>query len=220
MSESVTKKTADMLFQFLHQMDNEAKTPVGEGFRAGLVNYPRHRGMEPGNEEKSIKRRLRELFTQSNWPAKTEVRYPGEARKKCDIVVSVPGDAKLWLEIKLAWKAWFSAAKGKIEYNSESIYRSYLLGPLYGGLEKSHSAMQDIEKLGRLGHLEAEYVAGLLVGFDSTDSPMAQDVEDLVDKCELLGKGWLVFGPEIWSDRNCEKCRFCCWCWIRKVSQS
>ena len=219
MIESVAEKMADMLFKFLRLMDNEAETPVGEGFRAGLVNYAAHRGMGARQDERSINQGLKELFSQFGWTAETEVRYPGR-RKKCDIVVSVPSTGKLWLEIKLAWKAWFSAAKRKIEYNSESIYRSYLLGPLYGGLEKSHSALQDIEKLGSLGHPEADYVTGLLVGFDSTDSPMVQDVEDLVDKSGLLEKEWSVFGPEIWHDRNCDKCRFCCWCWIRKVIES
>src|SRR5687768_2333837 len=54
------------------------------------------------------------------------VGLPG---KKCDLVIPTGQDTKLWLEIKLAWKAWFNCSMRPTWSNSS--FGSYLTGGIH-----------------------------------------------------------------------------------------
>lgn len=215
---SVPARFANTVFNCLRQMHDEADTIVGNGVRAGLVHYAMHCGKGPRQHEKTLYRRLAELFNLAGHAARTDVRYPGQSRQKCDIVVDFEGAGPVWIEVKTAWKTWMESS-GQIKDNSTSIYRSYLLGSV-GGLEKSHSTAQDFEKLSQLGAMDAGQVACLLFGFDAVNSPMDPDVEELARREKLISRGWEAFGPDIWPDYNGSRCRVLCWLWCRQAGET
>jgi len=210
---SVSAQFANTVFDFLRQMHDEADTIVGNDVRAGLVHYAMHCGKK--QHERSLCRRLAELMTQAGHAARTKVRYPGQSRQKCDVVVGFEGAEPVWLEVKTAWKTWMESS-GEIKNNSPSIYRSYLLGSA-GGLEKSHSTAQDFEKLSQLSATDASHMACLLFGFDAVDSPMDPDIEELARREQLTSRGWEAYGPETWPDYNGSRCRVLCWLWCRQA---
>ena len=42
-----------------------------------------------------------------------EQRYPHSTRQKCDLVFALSDTEKLWLELKIAWKAWSTASAAR-----------------------------------------------------------------------------------------------------------
>lgn len=119
------KTLATTLFELLRQMDQEATT-VCNGHPTGLQDYGRHARPElrrPQNEPEWSKR-LARLLTERGLPSEAEVKYPADPRKKCDVVVTLGPQQRLWIELKGAWRDYWQ------RQGSLYLYRSYLLHPL------------------------------------------------------------------------------------------
>jgi hypothetical protein len=199
-------------------MDDEATTPIN-GWHAGLCDYAGHLGLTTRSYEVPIYRRLAEMLKAAGYEARTDVPYPYGSGQQCDLVVTLGGGGAAWIEVKQAWKEWFSNRTSSVR--TSGFYRSYLLGAGGGGLPRSHSAAQDFEKLEQLRPPEADYAGVLLIGFDSPARPMDDEVGELTGNASLTSRGWRICGPEVWPDRNCAACRIVCLFWYRATgSQS
>jgi len=82
--DAIVSRVADRVFASLRQMEREADSIVGNGVRAGLVHYAKHRGVR--QYERSWKQRLAELLTESGHSTRNEVPYPNSSGR-CDVVV-------------------------------------------------------------------------------------------------------------------------------------
>jgi len=196
-------------------MDSEAITNIGNGFACGLTNYNHNYGLTSRKWEQTVNDRLAALFTENRCSAEREVRY-SHSRQKCDLLIDVPLIGKLWLEVKPAWKTWFSSS-GRMQSNSLPIYKSYLFGNTAKGLSRTHSFAQDFEKLQILTAEYGRYAGHLLIGFDSEDNPMISDILAVANKLNLSSEGWQMLGPETWADKNCQKCRFHVWFFCKRL---
>lgn len=206
---------ATTLFELLRQMDQEATT-VCNGHPTGLQDYGRHARPElrrPQNEPEWSKR-LARLLTERGLPSAAEVKYPADPRKKCDVVVTLGPQQRLWIELKGAWRDYWQ------RQGSLYLYRSYLLHPLVEGLnDKSHTVPRDLEKLTRLSAPEAQQVAMLLIGFERPDDTMDGDVGDLVRLARERGltdleTGWQAF-TDRWDSAHVPSQTVRCWYWTR-----
>jgi hypothetical protein len=195
-------------------MDAEASTLV-KGHRAGLYGYTAHCGSISRKFEDVWASRLAEILTDGGYPTAPQVAFPNQRRKKCDMVVQLPGRApkKLWVEFKTAWKTWFNRWDDVLVAKNQ-FYLPYLFGPLRPGLRKTHSATQDIWKLQEFAP-SGDALGFLLVGFDSAPSSMLPDVNAWVAEMELRKHGWRSLGPDVWADTCCGTCRTCSWYWWR-----
>lgn len=127
--------------------------------------------------------------------------YPGR-KKTCDLVVTLEDGPTVWIELKLAWKAWQNCS-GSVGHSS--AYKPYLLGSKH----KTHSAADDFAKLVDLAPPTA-HIGFLLIGFDSVESPMDTEVAALVR--DAHSKGWTA-QHLMWPDRRSSTCRIHCWFW-------
>ena len=129
------------------------------------------------------------------------VRYPGK-KKTCDLVVPVLSNLQLWIEVKLASKAWFDCDS---THRKSSAFTQYLRG----STGRRNSASEDFAKLTGLAPLGA-CLGFLLIGFDSEISPMDREVEDLNRKVKK--EGWII-DHRMWPDRRNTQFRIHCWFW-------
>ena len=210
---TVVLDAASSLFQCLRLMDAEAGVRP-DGKPTGLNWYGGHqkRSQKRPQTEPCWTQRLAELLPGYGFPAKAEVRYPRppkQQRNRCDLVIDMPQDEKLWLEIKGAWKAYWTRPRGR------SIYRSYLLSPLVPGLgEKTHTVPGDLAKLKAVRWPEGTEVGLLLVGFEAVNDPMDGDIAELVMATRLDRPPWQV-RADAWPDRYRAGERVRCWLWRR-----
>lgn len=206
-----------LIFQILRQMDAEAE-PTTEGVPTGLNWYGGHARTElkkPQSEpewSKAIAERLRE----QGFNAEAEVRYPASdavetPRTRCDVVVMDENGRRTWIEIKGAWRTYWEQS------GSLLLYRSYLLHPLVDGLDpKTHTVPLDMQKLATLRKPDADEAGILLIGFDSTQSPMDDDVAELTSLAGLDDAPWSLAADE-WDDAQRPGERIRCWLWRRPV---
>jgi len=206
-----------LIFQILRQMDAEAE-PTADGVPTGLNWYGGHARKElkkPQSEpewSKVIAARLRA----QRFNAEAEVRYPdtesaGAGRKRCDVVVTDDAGRRTWIEIKGAWRTYWEQS------GSLLLYRSYLLHPLVDGLDpKTHTVPLDMKKLAALRKPDADEAVILLVGFDSAESPMDDDVAELASLAGLDEAPWSLATDE-WDDAQRSGERIRCWLWRRPV---
>jgi hypothetical protein len=194
------------LFKLLHQMDDEADDSSGKRHHAGLTDYSIYKGLSGKQYEKSWNDRLAGLLRNGQVTTDRETRYPN-SKKKCDIVITLPDNILIWLEVKSAWKYWFSSISGKVEDNSQKWYRPYLLGDA----NEKYSVAHDIMKLNKLNAENANYLGLLTIGFDISSDPINPDMEQLIKEKSLKENGWNIYGSEIWPDRNHPNCRYNCW---------
>ena len=202
-----------ILFACLRLMDAEAIT-VRDGAVTGLSWYGAHsqHGRPKPRTEPEWMVRLARLLEELGLHTIREAMYPDltkNTKNRCDLLMYMPNGEKVWVEVKGAWKEYW-------RNHSESIYRSYLLHPLVPGLDqtKTHTVPLDLEKLARLHKPEADHVGMLVVGFDSTNAPMDDDIREL---CRLSGLGsdpWQTF-TDGWDDARRPLERVRCWLWIR-----
>ncbi len=203
---------ANTLLAALRQMDAEANTtfknsPTGLNFYGG---YFRPTLKRPPTET-SWTRRLKEILTTVGYPTKAEVHYPG-SKRKCDNVVTMPDGSLLWLENKGAWKQYW------IDYGNTGIYRSYLFHPLKPGLmKKTHTVPHDLQKLATLKKPDAHRVGYLLIGFDSVNAPMQDDVCELAALAKLDAARWMAFTTS-WSDGYRPGQCIHVWLWTSEVA--
>jgi len=184
------ERFAKIVQRSLREMDAIADAKI-LGSRAGLCNYAAFRQLN--HVERAWSLGLAEHLTKAGFPSDTEVSYPTQPRKKCDVVAELPHKERVWVEVKPAWRCWY--AEGRQKWNSMGIYRSYLLGPLEPGLSRSHSAAQDFDKLETLISGRGQYLGVVLIGFDEFGGPLTSDVDELVRRKRLVEKGWHSLGP-------------------------
>jgi hypothetical protein len=150
-----------------------------------------------------VQKKLVSFGRQVHW----ELPYPASPRRKCDLVIHVGAASRLWLELKVAWKAWFSCERGPTYSNS-----SYL--PYLQGKHHSHSFRGNFEKLGSAGIPGDGYRAVLLIGFDCARAPMNGEVAAVVQAaCQEIGP-WEPAAERHWLDRRCHDFRINVWSWV------
>ena len=169
----------------VYEIDKECTTRLN-GIEHGLVNVKlefRDRALrETGRnltEETLIHWLLRQKISTRDCCAEPyEVPYPNDRQKKCDLLVDVHGAKHLWIELKMAWKAWFNCTT-KPTYSNRP-YLSYL-----DGNGRTHSFRHDLEKLSGADLSPQDDRAVCLVGFDYKGKPMDEEVAAIVSSFKI-----------------------------------
>src|SRR4051812_15792646 len=99
---------ANELLDVVRGMDDEATTPVN-GVRAGLCDYAIHVGSNPKRYEVAWYRGIVSHLIRRGYDARADVDYPDGSGRECDVLVRFTASRSLWLEVKGAWKQWFSS---------------------------------------------------------------------------------------------------------------
>jgi len=209
------QKLFTTIFRLLKRMDMEANKLVRDQ-HTGLYwygGYAKPEQKKPQTEACWTKR-LAELLREEGYQVKDETQYPGlpKGRKnRCDLVIELSDNGKLWLEIKGAWKSyWYSRKK-------QSIYKSYLFYPLKPGLmEKSHATALDLEKLEQIRPPYGTCTGLLLIGFDSMEYPMDNDITEFIRLAGLDNSPW-ESAYDGWDDAYRDGERVRCWGWWRLI---
>jgi len=204
------------LFRSLRRMDDEANVRI-DGHPTGLAWYGGYfrPDFKKPQTEPSWSKRLAQLLPSEGYPCVDSVPYPHPSLKrcKCDIVAMLSDGHRVWIEIKGAWKEYWR------QNRREWIYRSYLLHPLVGGLDaKSHTVPIDLDRLKSIRSTDGSGVGCLLVGFDSDEAPMDQDVEELQRLAGLNRDPWMT-STTCWQDAYRPGCHVRLWFWHRGVAQ-
>lgn len=197
-----------LIFDTLKIMDNEAATVI-KGFHAGLSAHEIHTGYGDRKHEVSLRDGLKTRLTQAGYTTTAEKPYPGFSSRDCDLFTEVDGETKVWLEMKVAWKAWFRATEGRLVRN-HSLCRSYLLDE-----NRSHSLVGDFQKLTATRLPEGSVKAVLLIGFSEVLDPIWPLVADLFEGTAACFKDWHQLEPAIWLDRNDDSTQRECYIWWR-----
>jgi hypothetical protein len=197
----------------IQEIDRECSS-LGEDVEHGLVNVKlefKDRAYEETGkaltEEPLIAWLISQKLRCAGHVVGWEVPYPAVERKKCDLVLGLGGSQKLWLELKLAWKAWFNCGERPVFRNP-----SYL-GYLWGG-HRSHSFRHDLEKLGTGDWPIRDFRAVCLIGTDSAKAPMDADVGAVVEDVRVQGITWTRATERHWLDRRCPDFRVNVWTWV------
>lgn len=209
-------KLTQALFSALRQMDVEAVTLLGSGAPTGLSDYGRHARPELKRPQAEVEwsRRVAQLLRIEGFAVTTEVPYPAYAvpvtrrRQRCDLVIDLGEDGKLWLEVKGAWRDYWGGKSG--------IYLCYLLFPLAPeyDLGKDHTVPFDLAKLKALKQPEAQHVAELLIGFERHDDPMDTEIGSLIRLAEL--DQWQTH-VDAWDSTVVPSQRIRAWLWHKKI---
>jgi len=226
------KEFAVDAFESLRAIDLEANTLVGHA-EAGLCGAVTHwrKQIKAGVCDGPTNWRTMKEEATWTWRLRTHLEERGyqyvkkdkeeEARKygtkRIDAIIAIQPDEKLWLEIKIAWKH-YRRSSGTFHDNS-STYSSYLMGK---SKSRSHSLARDFDKLEKLRGEEGDQLGVLLIGFDSNQLTMLDDIDRLSNSERLSQRGWLQVGPSQWNDRRCVKTeitgRITCWFWWRSAN--
>lgn len=213
MSEGEVNNILSCVIDGVQEIDQQCSTRLN-GVEHGLVNVKlefRDRALrEVGKrltEERLIAWLLYRRLNALGWETAWEVWYPANSRKSCDLVVQLEGTARLWLELKMAWKAWFNCVGGP-NY-SNGWYRSYL-----GGSNRTHSFRHDLEKLCQTGWSPGDRRAVCLIGCDWAEAPMDEDVLGIVREFCQPGHELMLAAERHWADRRSEEFRLNVWCWL------
>jgi hypothetical protein len=182
-------------FRALREMDAHCPT--------GLCNYvscSRYAG-EKSKDELAITWGVTEALRKQWQVEQREHAYPSGG-ERCDRVIECADGARLWLEIKMAWRTWFYEV---VKPNAPFFYNGY-----FGGKHHPHSVAGDFAKLERIGADHARYVALLVVGFDGKDAKMSEDMTSLVEREGLVQRGWRLLS-DTWPTRQSDECWHRCW---------
>jgi hypothetical protein len=136
-----------------------------------------------------------------------ELRYPTGSRKSCDLVFNMGNSTQLWLELKLAWKAWFDDGKPVF---CNGHYLSYLRGTR----DRTHSFRHDFEKLATADFHEGDNRVVCLIGFDWAMAPMDAEVTAVVERAKEDGNPWEAAKEMHLLDRTCDDFRINVWTWL------
>lgn len=192
-------------------MDAEATT-VRNGHPTGLSWYGAHARPELKGKfptECEWTKRLSALLCELSRGSRAECAYPGDSGEKCDIVVIPAEGARLWLEVKGAWKQW------SIENGYRSTYRAHLLARESKG--RSHTALTDLAKLNAITREHGTHIGLLLIGFDGAES-MHDDVDEFVVLAGLDEPVWCEWSDS-WPDSRRPGQSVRCWLWIRQIAE-
>ncbi len=201
----------------INEIDSECTTRLND-IEHGLVNVKREfqdrayvetgKNKDKLTEEILIAWRLRPKLSTAAWQARPdEEPYPNDHRKHCDLVIDINGTKQLWIELKVAWKAWFNCTCEPTYSNG--WYRSYL-----DGNARKYSFHHDLEKLAAADLSPHDGRAVCLVGFDYKNEPMEEDVRAVVRNFQNQGHRWEVVGERHWPDRRKSDFRINVWCWL------
>lgn len=189
------------------EADRQCQTLVN-GIECGLLNVKKQFAAvaleatgKKLTEEALLAWLIRNRLTERGLTVQWEKHYPGTKQRRCDLVVELD-DTTLWLEIKLAWKAWHECIKGPVYHNSS--FEPYLYG-----WNKSHSFRNDFEKLERSRICANHDRAICLIGFDTFQKTMDSAVHDVAASFP----GWQLASSSHWADRRNEKFRIAVWHW-------
>ncbi|GMV81249.1 MAG: hypothetical protein AMXMBFR7_24330 [Planctomycetota bacterium] len=198
--------------EFVREIDQACITKLA-GVEHGLVNvkleFRAQALKETGKkltEEQLIAWLLRRKLAEAGFPVEGEVAYPGGRRAKCDIVVSMGSSGRHWVELKLAWKAWFNCRTAPTYRNP--VYLSYLAGS-----RRTHSLMHDFEKLARARLPAGDRRAVCLIGFDHEQAPMDAEVDSICRNACEAGFSWTLATRTNWPDRRNSAFRYGVWIW-------
>jgi hypothetical protein len=212
MTLAEARQTLDRVAGAIAQIHLECRTRLGD-VEHGLVNVKREfreRAIRETGKKLTEERLIAWLVYQKLGGADQQVYwempYPGSRRSKCDLVMHVGDAGRLWLELKLAWKAWFNCL-GRPTYANNS----YL--PHLQGKHHTHSFRHDFEKLGTADISDVDYRAVCLVGFDWTQAPMNAEVAAVVQAAREDGP-WVAATERCWPDRRCSDFRINIWSWV------
>jgi hypothetical protein len=215
MPKSAVKPLLETVLACVRETNRECCSLL-EGVEYGLVNvkwqFQRPAKREVGKtltDELLIGWLVGKKLGARGFAVRWEERYPGNPRKKCDLVIRATARSELWLELKLASKAWFNCQGGPTYRNS--VYRSYL-----EGTHRIHSFKHDFEKLTTPGETWAATAkrAVCLVGFDCVREPMDAEVKTVVTQARRAGHRWSLAAEDHWPDRRSADFRINAWCWL------
>lgn len=195
------------------EIDQECWTRLDD-IEHGLVNVKREfrdRALQETGKKLTEERLIAWLVHQKLGSAghrlAWEVPYPDDRRRKCDLVMDAAPTGRLWLELKLAWKAWFNCHGGATHSNS-----SYL--PYLQGKHHTHSFRHDFEKLATASLPEGDCRAVFLIGFDWVQAPMDAEVVSVVQAARGENGPWIAATERHWQDRRCRDFRISVWSWV------
>ena len=206
-------ETLERVTASIAEIDEECRTILG-GVEHGLVNVKaefrelasRQTGKKLTEETLIawlVQQKLVSAGRQIDW----EVPYPGHRQSACDLVIDVGARCRLWLELKLSWKAWFNCRSAPTYSNG--WYQSYLWGT-----NRTHSFRHDFEKLGNARIPGADHRAVCLIGFDRVQAPMDAEVMAVVHAAREEDGRWVAATERCWSDRRCRDFRINVWSWV------
>jgi len=205
-------QTLERVADAVAEIDRECGTLLNE-IEHGLVNVKlefRDRAIEQTGkrltEETLIAWLVQQKLVNNGRQVQWELRYPGNRRRKCDLVICVGAGSRLWLELKVAWKAWFGCENGPTYSNS-----NYL--PYLQGKNHTHSFRGDFEKLGSASIADEDYRAVCLIGFDWAQAPMDAEVAGVVEAACQANARWERATARHWPDRRCRDFRINVWSW-------
>ncbi len=200
-------EVAARLFMYLRQMDAEATSITKKGHVAGLQDYCRHVRQDTDEPQCEVEwcRRLAELLSAEGIHTRIEVPYPGQKTRR-DLQLQLSESQSMTIEVKGAWSDY----KGR----KNRTYRTWLLHPLLPNLDmsKDHSVPFDLRKLSALRSPETNFVGQLLIGFESLDDPMDEDVETLRSLANLSA---LTESSDAWDSPTVPGQRVRCWFWYK-----
>lgn len=113
---------------------------------------------------------------------------------------------RLWLELKVSWKAWFNCVGAPVVSNS--AYLSYLQGT-----NRSHSFRQDFGKMNSGNWSGNDHRAICLIGLDKVGNPMDGEVAAVASPFETGSPAWVRSAERHWPDRRCTDFRVSVWTW-------
>lgn len=195
------------------EIDQECRTRLDD-VEHGLVNVKREfrdRALrEMGKkltEERLIAWLVQQKLERAGRRVEWEVPYPGSRGRRCDLVVHAAPAGRVWVELKLAWKAWFNCQGGGTYSNP-----SYL--PYLQGRHHTHSFRHDFDKLGTAALPAGDGRAVCLIGFDRVHAPMDAEVADVVRAARDECGPWETATGRRWPDRRCQDFRIGVWTWL------
>ena len=195
------------------EIDQECRTLL-DNIEHGLVNVKlefRDRALQKSGknltEEGLIAWLVHQKVGHAGQKVEWEVPYPGVCGRKCDLVMHTASACRLWLELKLAWKAWFNCQGGATYSNG-----NYL--PYLQGKHHTHSFRHDFEKLGSANVRESDCRAVCLIGFDWVQAPMDAEVAAVVEAARQDDGPWEAATARRWQDRRCRDFRISVWSWV------
>ncbi len=190
----------------IREADRQRQTLIN-GIEGGLLNVKRQFSAsalqatdKKLTEETLLAWLIRDRLALKGVPVQRERSYPETKRRRCDLVVEL-GDTTLWLEIKLAWKAWHECIKGPVRNPSFEPY-------LYGW-NKSHSFRHDFEKLEQ-SRIPVEHDRAIcLIGFDTFQKTMDTAVHTIAATFPT----WQLARSDHRPDRRNDDFRIAVWHW-------
>lgn len=215
MLDPAVKRLLDEVIGFIGEIDRECSTLLN-GVEHGLINvkqeFKTRAFKEIGKrltEETLIAWLIWQKLRARGWSVDWEVVYPENRRKKCDLVVKVSAKSRLWLELKLASKAWFNCEEKPGYHNS--LYPSYLEGK-----NRTHSFQHDFHKLTQRDENWSvdDYRAVCLIGFDWIKEPMDDEVAAVAKGVQEEAQAWKLISENHWTDRRNADFRINAWCWL------